>query len=60
MAIQERISLALENLLTDIYNEKGIETGDITPLQLMKWNNLTKETATLFADLIEQNKGDNE
>lgn len=60
MAIQERISLALENLLTDIYNEKGIETGDITPLQLMKWNNLTKETATLFADLIDQNKGDNE
>ncbi len=60
MTIQERISLALENLLTDIYNEKGIETGDITPFQLMKWNDLTKETATLFAELIEQNKGDNE
>ncbi len=60
MSIQNRIQTALENLLTDIYNEKGIETGDITPLQLMKWNNLTKETATLFADLIDQNKGDNE
>lgn len=59
MTIQERISLALENLLTDIYNEKGIETGDITPFQLMQWNDLTKETATLFAELIEQNKGEN-
>ena len=59
MDIQERISLALENLLTDIYTEKGIETGDISPLQLKKWNNTTKEAAVLFAELIDQNKGEN-
>lgn len=60
MDIQERISLALENLLTDIYTEKGIETGDITPFQLKNWNDITKETAVLFAELIDQNKGENE
>ena len=57
MDIQTRIDEALENLLADIYTEQGINSGDITPLQALKWNELTKETATLFADLIKQNAG---
>ena len=58
MDIQKRISVALENLLTDIYTEKGIETGDISPLQSLQWDDITKKAAVLFADLIEQNKGE--
>lgn len=45
MDIKKRISLALENLLTDIYTEKGINTGDITPLQALKWDDITKQAA---------------
>lgn len=57
MNIQTRIDEALENLLADIYTEQGINSGDITPLQALKWNELTKETAALFVDLIKQNAG---
>ena len=57
MNIQTRIDEALENLLADIYTEQGINSGDITPLQALKWNELTKEAAALFADLIKQNVG---
>ena len=60
MDIQERISFVLENLLTDIYTEKGIETGDITPGQLLEWYEITRKAAALFGELIEQNKGENE
>ena len=60
MSIQTRIQMVLESLLTELYDEQGIVTGDITPYQLKKWNEITKETATLFAELIEQNKGENE
>ena len=55
MDIQTRIDEALENLLADIYTEQGINSGDITPLQALKWNELTKEAAVHFADLIKQN-----
>ena len=58
MNIQTRIDEALENLLADIYTEKGINTGDITPLQALKWDDITKQAAALFAELTEQNKGD--
>ena len=58
MDIQDRISFVLENLLTDIYTKKGIETGDISPEQLLQWYELTRKTAALFAELIEQNKGE--
>ena len=58
MDIQERISFVLENLLTDIYTEKGIETGDISPDQLLEWYEITRKAAVLFGELIEQNKGE--
>lgn len=52
----ERILDMMESELTYIYDEEGVKTGDITPLQLLKWQRLAKETADLFAELIEQNK----
>ena len=58
MDIQKLIDEALENTLADIYTKKGINTGDITPLQALKWDEIIKQTAALFAELIEQNKGD--
>lgn len=54
--LKNRISAALENELTTIYEDQNIKSGDIDPLQLLEWERLTKETAKLFAELIEQNK----
>lgn len=54
--LESRISEALENELTAIYNELGIQTGDITPPQFLEWERLAQEAAALFLELINQNK----
>ena len=54
--LKNRISAALENELAAIYEEQNITSGDIDPLQYLEWERLAKETADLFAELIEQNK----
>ena len=54
--LRERISTAIENELSSVYDELGINTGDITPSQSLEWDRVTNEFADLFAELIEQNK----
>ena len=54
--LKNRISDALESLLSEIYDEHWITSGDVTPGQYLEWERLTNETAELFAELIEQNK----
>lgn len=56
MDLKNRISEALESLLSEIYEEEGITAGDIHPLQAMLWEAQTAEMALLFVRLIEQNK----
>ena len=58
MDIQKIISDSLEETLSNIYTDLGIETGDISPVQLMQLDEITKKAADLFHELIEQNKGD--
>jgi hypothetical protein len=53
--IQERISNALETELAKIYDELGVSSGDISPLDLLEWDALTEEMATLFQALIAWN-----
>lgn len=52
----DRIMDMMESELTYIYDEEGIKSGDISPLQHLELQRLAKETADLFAELIEQNK----
>ena len=54
--LTDRISNALEAELAAIYDELGIETGDISPLAALEWDEVTAKAAHLFRDLIEQNK----
>ena len=54
--IQQGISDAIERELSRLYDDLGITSGDITPDQYLKWEHLTKEFASLFTELIEQNK----
>ena len=54
--IKKRIDEALESLLSDIYSEQGIESGDIAPEQLNEWETLTEKMGKLFSNLIDQNK----
>lgn len=54
--LTRRISEALENELAAIYEEQGIESGDISPDQYFEWERLTTATANLFTELITQNK----
>jgi hypothetical protein len=60
MELKNRISDALEAELSKIYNELRIESGDITPQQLLEWDQLTDEMATLFGRLIALNAGEEE
>lgn len=54
--LKDRISDALEQELGLTLDGLGISTGDITPLQHQKWEQLTQEMADLFQILIDQNK----
>lgn len=54
--LKQRISNAVENELSKVYDELRIDIGDIAPDQAQKWERLTSELAELFAELIEQNK----
>lgn len=56
MDLKSRVSAALESELSAIYEELGIETGDITPTQSLEWDRITTEAATLFNKLIAQNR----
>ena len=58
--IQERINNALETELGKIYDELRIESGDIAPWDLLEWDQLTDELATLFQALIAWNSGEEE
>ena len=43
MDIRNRISKVLENELATIYTELEINTGDISPLQSLQWDAITKK-----------------
>lgn len=58
--LTERIGNALETELAKIYDELRIESGDIAPWDLVEWENLTSEMATLFERLIAWNSGEEE
>lgn len=58
--IRARISDALEAELSKIYDELRIESGDIAPFDLVEWDQLTSEMATLFQALIVWNSGEEE
>jgi hypothetical protein len=54
--LKARIDEILENGLSEIYEEMGITTGDITPEQMQEWERITAAAADLFAQLIAQNE----
>lgn len=58
--IKERVNNALEAELSKIYEELRIESGDIAPMDLVEWDQLTSEIATLFSALIAWNSGEEE
>jgi hypothetical protein len=53
--IRERISDALEAELGKIYDELGVNSGDISPLDLLEWEKHTAETTEIFLRLINWN-----
>jgi len=53
--LKERISGSLESSLSDIYDELGITTGDISPDQDLVWDEICEKAAELFEVLIRQN-----
>ena len=56
--LKEKISEGLERTLSDIYDELGILTGDISPEQSLIWDQICEQAAELFEALIEQNSPD--
>lgn len=57
--IQARINDVLEAELSKIYNELGVNSGDISPWHSLEWDSLTEELATLFQRLIDWNTQEN-
>lgn len=53
--LAERINNALEAELSKIYEELRVESGDISPLDALEWDEVTAKAAYLFEKLIEQN-----
>ena len=53
--LANRISDALEVELGRIYEELRAESGDISPLDSLEWDEVTAKAAYLFQKLIEQN-----
>jgi hypothetical protein len=53
--LADRISDALEVELGRIYEELRVESGDISPLDALEWDEVTAKAAYLFQKLIEQN-----
>lgn len=53
--LQARISLALEAELSEIYDQLGVSSGDISPWDSIEWDRLTEEMAILFQSLIDWN-----
>lgn len=58
--IRARISDALEAELSKIYDELGVSSGDISPTDLLEWDRLTEDMATLFQALIAWNTDEEE
>lgn len=56
MDLKNRISEVLETELAKIYEEQDIESGDISPWDSLKWDEVTASAAELFQQLIEWNK----
>ena len=53
--IQERINNALEAELGNIYDELGIDFGDISPMDLVEWEKQVAEVTYIFLALIAWN-----
>lgn len=53
--IQERINNALEAELGKIYDELGVSSGDISPWDLLAWEERIAETTEIFLRLIAWN-----
>ena len=53
--IQERLNNALEAELSKIYDELGVSSGDISPLDLLEWENRVADLTTIFLALIAWN-----
>lgn len=54
--IETRLSDVVENELTKIYVEMEIKTGNIEPLQALKWDEIVNNMTDLFIELINQNR----
>lgn len=54
--LKQRISDALEAELSKIYDEENIQSGDISPLDSLRWDELVDQASELFGRLIEWNR----
>lgn len=53
--LKHRINEALETLLSELYDERGINGGDISPLMSLEWDASIDDLNDLFTRLIEWN-----
>lgn len=58
--LAEQIRDAIDDIWMEYYEEEGIESGDITPFESVKYNEYTNLIAVLIYLVGEANKGGNE
>jgi hypothetical protein len=55
-SIKSIIDVALENALSDIYDNYNINSGDLSPDQDVEYNKIVEEAAILFKSIMDNNK----
>lgn len=56
MTLEEMISSAISEVLSDYMSQNGVKTGDMTLEQELKGEELIKEMKKLMEEVVEQNK----
>ena len=56
MTLEQMISSAMSEVLSDYMSQKGVKTGDTTLEQDLKWVELAQDMEKLMEEITEQNK----
>ena len=56
MKLKEMVDSALSEVLSDYMSQNGVKTGDTTPEQEIRWEELVQGMGVLMKEITEQNK----
>lgn len=55
MSYIDEVSECLEGMLSNIYKDRGITSGDISLTQSLQWDKICEDASNLIDELVKQN-----